>query len=316
MRRRGFLQFSVMSVIGFLLWVGLSLSPGWATQSQEPIPGIGPVGEIVRAQMTFVFTEGPATDLEGNVYFSDVQRNRIHTVNTQGELSLFLENTQGCNGLMFDATGRLIAAQSGAGRIIAIDVKTKEIKVVADQYQGARFNSPNDLVIDRQGGIYFTDPSFGGQPFQDRQGVYYINAEGQVTRVIDNLTRPNGVILSTDEKTLYVLHGQPSLMFYPVVEPGQLGEGKILAMLQGTGGGDGMTIDTKGNLYLTRPNSRAIQVVNPKGESLGLISFAESPSNVTFGGPELKTLFVTARTSLYTAPMEAVGHRFAKPKEP
>jgi gluconolactonase len=141
---------------------------------QGSIPGIGPVGGVTRAQMGFQFTEGPAADAEGNVYFTDVQRNRIHRIDTQGQLSTFLDGSQGCNGLMFDGRGRLIACQGGAGRIIAIDVSTKDITVVADQYQGRRFDRPNDLVIDQQGGVYFTDPVFGGTPIQDKQGVYYV----------------------------------------------------------------------------------------------------------------------------------------------
>ncbi|MGH9768999.1 MAG: SMP-30/gluconolactonase/LRE family protein, partial [Blastocatellia bacterium] len=274
------------------------------------IPGIGPVGAITRAQTGFQFTEGPAADLQGNIYFSDVQRNRIHKLDTQGALTTFLEETQGINGLMFDQRGRLIACQSGAGRIVAIDIATKAIEVVADKFNDVRFNSPNDLVVDRQGGIYFSDPSFGGTPTQDKQGVYYVSPGGAVTRVIDDLTRPNGVILSLDEKTLYALHGSNSVMVYPINSPGQLGTPQTFA-LQGAGGSDGMTIDTRGNLYVTRPGANAIQVLNPNGESLGSITFQEAPSNCTFGGPDLKTLYVTARTSVYTAKMTAIGYRFA-----
>jgi gluconolactonase len=277
---------------------------------QAQIPGIGPVGEIARAQTGFQFTEGPAADLQGNIYFSDVQRNRIHKLDTQGALTTFLEDTQGINGLMFDQRGRLIACQSGAGRIVAIDIVTKNTEVIADKFNNVRFNSPNDLVVDRQGGIYFSDPSFGGTPTQDRQAVYYIAPGGSVTRLIDNLTRPNGLILSLDEKTLYVLHGSNSVMVYPVNSPGRLGAPQTFA-LQGNGGGDGMTIDTQGNLYVTRPNINAIQVLKPNGESLGTITFQEAPSNCAFGGPDLKTLYVTARTSVYTAKMLSIGYRFA-----
>ena len=279
------------------------------------IPNIGPIGDVVRAYTGFQFTEGPAADRQGNLYFSDVQRNRIHKIDTQGQLSTFLENTQGCNGLMFDARGRLVACQSGAGRMIAIDVETRNFEVIAEEYQGKRFNSPNDVVIDRNGGIYFSDPFFGaGQMIQDRQGVYYVSSGGQVSRVIDNLTRPNGVILSPDESTLYVLSAQPVVMAYTVEEPGRLAAGRVLAQLQSSSSGDGMTIDTRGNLYVTRPSINALQVLSPDGASLGTIPIPEAPANCTFGGADMKTLFVTARTSVYTAPMEATGHRFAQPK--
>jgi len=116
---------------------------------------------VVQFHSGFAFTEGPAADAAGNVYFTDVRNNRIHKVDTKGQLSTFLENSQGCNGLMFDGRGRLIACQGMEGRIIAIDVATKNITVVADKYQGRRFNRPNDLVVDREGGVYFTDPMFG-----------------------------------------------------------------------------------------------------------------------------------------------------------
>lgn len=277
------------------------------------IPGIGPVGQVTRAQMGFIFTEGPTPDAQGNIYFSDVQASRIYKLDTQGTLTIFLENTQGSNGLMFDPRGRLIACQSGAGRIVAIDVATKNIEVVADQFNNLRFNSPNDLVIDRQGGIYFSDPVFGNaQQVQDVQAVYYIAPNGTVTRIISNLTRPNGVRLSPDEKTLYVLHSLPNVQVYPVNAPGQLGTPQTFA-LTGNGAGDGMTVDATGNLYVTRPGNNAVQVLTPAGQSLGLINFAEAPSNCAFGGADMKTLYVTARTSVYTARMLTVGHRYAAP---
>lgn len=262
------------------------------------IPNIGPVGQITRAQTGFQFTEGPASDLQGNIYFSDVQRNRIHKLDTQGVLTTFLENQPGVNGLMFDPRGRLIACQSG--RVVAIDILTKESTTLASQFENTNFQGPNDLAVDRQGNVYFSDRTGGG--------VFFIAADRTVKRLFNNLGQPNGVLLSTDEKTLYVLYNQPTLVAFPLSAPGQLGEAKTFP-LQGAGGGDGMTLDTQGNLYITRPNISSIQVLKPTGESLGTIQFQEAPSNCTFGGPELKTLFVTARTSVYTAKMQTLGHR-------
>lgn len=286
-------------------------------QDNKLIAGIGPAGPIVRAHTGFKFTEGPAADAQGNVYFTDIPNNRIHKVDTAGKLTTFLEDSQRCNGLMFDGRGRLIACQGGAGRVIAIDVATKKIEVLADSYNGKRFNAPNDLVVDRHGGVYFTDPAFGKDaPAQDKMAVYYIAPDGKVVRLIDDLQRPNGVILSPDEKTLYVLpSGSPDVMAYPVLAPGKLGKGRVLCQLQQAPegqmrGGDGLTVDTAGNLYLTQPSLKAIQVVRPDGKTLGLITFPEAPANCTFGGPDMKTFFVTARTSLYTVKMEATGHRF------
>lgn len=269
-----------------------------AVQLSAQIPNIGPVGEIKREQTGFQFTEGPASDLQGNVYFSDVQRNRIHKIDTQGNLTTLLENQPSVNGLMFDTRGRLIACQTG--RIVAIDVATKEVTVLADRFENTAFQGPNDLAVDRQGNVYFSDRTAGP--------VYFIAADRAVKRLITNLGQPNGVRLSTDEKTLYVLYNQPNVAVYPITAPGQLGEPKLFP-LQGAGGGDGMTLDTQGNLYVTRPNSNGVQVLKPTGESLGLITFQEAPSNCTFGGADLKTLFVTARTSVYTARMQSIGHR-------
>nr|MDQ3014007.1 SMP-30/gluconolactonase/LRE family protein [Acidobacteriota bacterium] len=256
-----------------------SLSALNARIAQAQIPGIGPVGPITPAHTGFQFTEGPAVDAQGNVYFTDVQRNRIHKIDTAGQLTTFLENTQGMNGLMFDPHGRLIGCQSTAGRIVAIDIIAKAIEPIATGFEGVRFNSPNDLVIDRQGNIYFTD--------RNGNAVYFIATDGTVRRIITNLTLPNGILLSLDEKTLYLLYGSPNLVTYPLSAPGQLGAPQMFA-LQGNGGGDGMTIDTQGNLYITRPGINAIQVLTPAGQSLGTIPFAEAPANCVFGGADMK----------------------------
>jgi gluconolactonase len=190
------------------------------------------------------------------------------------------------------------------------------VRALAGTYEGKRFNAPNDLVVDRSGGVYFTDPHFRApEPLpQAVTAVYYIAAGGKVSRLIDDLKAPNGVILSPDEKTLYVIPSmQEEMMAYPVEAPGKLGKGRVFCRTkqaegrQGTGG-DGLTIDTKGNLYIA--TGLGLQVFNPHGELLGIIALPEAPANVTFGGKDRKTLYVTARTSLYTAPMEAQGHVF------
>ena len=126
------------------------------------IPNIGPVGQTTRAQTGFQFTEGPASDLQGSIYFSDVQRSRIHKIDTQGVLTTFLDNQPSVNGLMFDPRGRLIACQTG--RIVAIDIATKEVTVLASQFENTNFQGPNDLAVDRQGNVYFSDRT-GGSVF-------------------------------------------------------------------------------------------------------------------------------------------------------
>jgi gluconolactonase len=278
-----------------------------AAQENKPISGIGPAGEVVKLHTGFKFTEGPAVDAEGNVYFSDIPNNRIHKVDLEGKLSTFLENSEGANGLMFDAKGRLVACQGGSGRMAAIEVADGKVVLLCEKQ--AEKGKPNDLVIDAAGGVWFTDPG--------EKSVYYLGADGKVAAVLKDLPRPNGVILSPDEKTLVVLpSGSPEVLAYPVSAPGKVGEGKVFCKLEQAAqgpprGGDGLTVDTKGNFYFTQPSLSAIQVVSPEGKTLGLIRFPEGPSNCTFGGKDMKTLFVTARTSLYAVKMEATGHRFA-----
>jgi gluconolactonase len=280
-----------------------------AFSADGPIAGLGPKGEVTELHDGYMFTEGPAVDAQGNVYFTDVRANRIHKVDLDGKISTFLEDSQGCNGLMFDRRGRLVACQGGAKRIVAIDVATKQVTVLADKFEGKPFNRPNDLVVDRHDGVYFTDP--------DSTSVYYAAADGRVSRVATDLPRPNGVLLSPDEATLYVLpSGTPDVMAYPVTSPGVLGAGRVFCRLEQAAegrprGGDGLTVDSRGNLYFTQPALRALQVVSPEGKTLGLIRVPKNPSNCTFGGKDLTTLFITAQTSLYTAPMEVKGHRFA-----
>lgn len=295
-----------------------------AAQEQSSIPGIGPNGKIRQVATGFQFTEGPAADAEGNVYFSDLRTERLYRVDTNDELSTVLEDSRRTNGLMFDRAGRLLACESGddqqvgVARIVAIDLATKEFSPLVPGYGGKPFNRCNDLVIDRQGGVYFTDIMQGDPKLpQETAGVYYWDGKEKVSRPIEDLDRPNGVILSPDEKTLYVLpSGAPVVMKYPLWRPGLLGKGSVFCKLPTPDdgkprGGDGLTVDTKGNLYVTAPAAKVVQVVGPTGNILGTIEFPEGPSNCTFGGLGHRTLYVTARTSVYAAPMQAVGHRFA-----
>ncbi|MCA8972816.1 MAG: SMP-30/gluconolactonase/LRE family protein, partial [Planctomycetes bacterium] len=294
MKRSGVVTSSV--VLAFL-----------SVAARSQINGIGPTGPIVRAETGLRFTEGPAQDATGSLYFSDVQGNTIYKIDTNGQRTTFLTPSDNANGIYFDRTDRMLVCQH-AGRVVEIDTTTKAITVIAGTYNSAAFNSPNDLVPDVWGGVYFTDPTFGGNR-QDKEAVYYRAPNGTVTRLIDTLLRPNGVVLSPREDTLYVASQNPSaVMAYPVLGPGQLGSGTQWFPLGGSSV-DGMTVDSNGNLYLARPGFSAIEVVTPAGTSLGRIPFPESPSNCAFGGPTRNTLWVTARTSVYRAPMIATGYR-------
>lgn len=302
----------------FALFFAAVACPVVAEDEITPIEGIGPTGPLQVIHRDLKFAEGPAADAKGTLYFTDVPAQKIYRVTDTGTPELVLDNSENINGTMFAADGRLIGCQSKLGRIVALDIDSGSIDVVADSYDGKPFNMPNDLVLDNQGGVYFTDPAIGTAT-QDKQAVYYVAQSGEVTRLVDDLKFPNGILLSPDEKTLYVLpYITPDLMAYPIEAPGKIGKGKALCQLPANdkgrrGGGDGLTVDTQGNLYLTAPRVSSIMVIDPSGETLGLIPLPEVPSNCTFGGEDFKTLYITTAKTLYALPMEAQGHRFAQP---
>jgi len=287
------------------------------TVAQEPgaIPGVGPSGPVKKVHTGSKFTEGPIGDAGGNVYFSDIPNQKIHKIDAAGKVGIFREMSNRANGLMINAKGEIVACEM-AGAIVALSADGKDRRVITDKYDDKPYNAPNDLVIDKTGGIYFTDPSFSAKPPlpQGKTCVYYAAADGKVTRLIDDLPNPNGVRLSPDEKTLYVFpSGQKQMMSYPVEGPGKIGKGKVFCELKqakegGNGGGDGATVDVKGNVYVAA--ATGLQVFDKDGKYLGTIQFPEQPSNATFGGKDMKTLCVTARTSVYACPMEVAGHRY------
>jgi gluconolactonase len=265
----------------------------------------------------FKFTEGPAEDGAGNIYFSDIPANHIYKIDNEGKLSKFLEASNHTNGLMFASPGKLLACEMD-GRLVAIDIATKTVTSLADKHNAARFNAPNDLVIDSQEGIYFTDPRFRApEPWpQGKEAWYYRAANGNIVRLGDNLPAPNGVILAPNEKTLYIVPSmQKQIMAYPISEPGVVGTGKVFCELAqkeatGNGGGDGLSIDVAGNLYIT--TGLGIQVFSAEGKALGIIKVPEHPANCAFGGKDYKTLYITARTGIYAVDLPIAGHRFGK----
>jgi gluconolactonase len=256
----------------------------------------------------FAFTEGPAADARGNIFFTDIPNNRIHKWSLEGKplggrLSTFRENSGGANGLYFDKDGNLLVCEGGGRRLVSIDTKG-EVTVLADKYQGKKFNSLNDLWIDPKGGIYFTDPRYGNRDGMEQGGehVYYLSAgRKKLIRVIDDMVRPNGVIGTPDGETLYVTdHGGRKTFAYKINQDGKLSEKKLIA----PEGSDGMTIDNEGNIYLT---TSGVAVYDKQGNKIEKIEIPERPANVCFGGADNRTLFITARTSLYSVRMRVKG---------
>lgn len=244
---------------------------------------------------TFAFAEGPAADQQGNIYFSDINAGRIYKWSPGGNLTVFLNGLNKPNGLEFDPNGMLITCEGGNGRLISINPQG-QITVLANQYNGVRFNEPNDLWIDPQGGIYFTDPAYQSPVVQDGENVYYLSPDrNQVIRVIDDMVRPNGIVGTADGKVLYVSdHGAGKTFSYNINPDGTLTNKQLFISV----GSDGMTVDKQGNLYVTTPNQ--IQVFDTQGNHLLNIPTKENPTNVTFIDKEGQTLFITARTAAYT----------------
>jgi gluconolactonase len=271
------------------------------------------------------FTEGPAHGPDGCIYFSDIG-NRIMKFDPKSHKTSEFRNPSGrANGLDFDPQGRLVAcegANSGGNRRISVTEKDGTVRALAGKWQGKRFNSPNDLTIDTKGRVYFTDPRYvGGEPRElDKESVYRIESDGMVTRIIDDVTKPNGIILSPDMKTLYLAESHPKgdrlLLAYPLMEDGSVGAKKVLHDFGADRGIDGMSIDVQGNLFATAGQGKTggVYIFTPMGKRIGFIPTPETPTNCVFGGVDRKMLYVTAGRSLYRIHLNAEGFAVYWPK--
>jgi gluconolactonase len=252
----------------------------------------------------FRFTEGPAADRAGNILFTDIPNNRIHAWSLDGKLSTYRENSGAANGLYFGKNGHLLACEGGGRRLVSI-APNGILTVLADSYNNKPFNSLNDLWIAPNGRIYFTDPRYGNRDNMEQDGehVYSLSPDRKkVTRVINDMVRPNGLIGTPDGKMLYVTdNGGRKTFSYQIKKDGSLANKTLFA----PEGSDGMTIDEQGNIYLT---NRAVRIYNPAGTLIETIEVPEGPANVCFGGKDRKTLFITARTSLYSVRMKVEGN--------
>lgn len=258
----------------------------------------------------YKFTEGPAVDPQGNVFFTDQPNNRILKWSPNEGVTVFMENAGRANGLFFDNEGNLLACADGKNQLWRID-RNKKVTVLIDNYQGKRLNGPNDLWVDPKGGIYFTDPFYKRDYWTrtekeiEEERVYYLSPDrNKLTVAMDNFVRPNGIVGTADGKVLYVADiGGRKTYSFRIQADGTLSERKVFAEM----GSDGMTIDRKGNIYLT---GKGVTVFNRLGEQIGHIPVEEPwTANVCFGGADLKTLFVTASKSVYTLKMKVKGVR-------
>ena len=259
----------------------------------------------------FLFTEGPVWHPDGFFYFVDLRRNRLHRLTPGQGPEIVREDTGEGNGTTFDLEGRLVMCEGGNRRITRMHADGR-VEVLADRFEGKRFNRPNDVVCKSDGSIYFTDPGLR-VPLAERElphaGVYRIAPDGNVTLVAD-CEYPNGLAFSIDERILYVANTRWAQYIHALelAPDGTLVRRRIFADMSSDetdGVPDGMKVDAEGRVYCTGPGGT--WVFAPDGTRLGIIRTPEIPANLAFGGPDLRTLFFTARTSVYTLRVKVPG---------
>ncbi|OHB62692.1 MAG: gluconolactonase [Planctomycetes bacterium RBG_13_62_9] len=278
-------------------------------QSTPSSSVVAPGEKAVLLSSTFKFTEGPAADGEGNVFFTDQPNDRICEWSVDGRLTDFMKPCGRCNGMFFDRQGNLWACADMNNELWMIDPKGN-VKVVVKDFKSKKLNGPNDLWIAPDGGIYFTDPLYKRDYWtrdpamqQDGQHVYYLSPDHQtLTRVATDLVQPNGIIGTPDGQYLYVADIRAGKTYrYKIDEDATLSEKTLFCSM----GSDGMTIDTEGNVYLT---GKGVTVFDPEGQQIDQLPIGKGwTANVTFGGKDRDTLFVTASDSLYAVKTRVKG---------
>ncbi|MCL4749325.1 MAG: SMP-30/gluconolactonase/LRE family protein [Myxococcales bacterium] len=268
----------------------------------DPLAGIGAVEKVAGG---FSFTEGPVWfAATGKLYFTDIPASRIHELTPPSSVSIFREPSGQANGLGVDAAGLLVTCEH-QGRRVSRTESGGSVTAVAATYQGKALNSPNDVIAKKDGTLYFTDPPYGGNPNElGFQGVFRVDPSGTLHLVSDDMFRPNGIALSPDEKILYVTDSEQSfLRRYDVGSDGVPSGAKKFVDTSPTP--DGMAVNQQGDLFVS--TQAGVEVYKADGTKLGVIPVAEQPSNCTFGGADGKTLYVTARKSLYRVALGVPG---------
>lgn len=307
---------SKLSVLAVLATTGCFAQPA-------PVPEATP-------SATIAFAEGPAVDAGGNVYFTDILGRRIFRLTTPGGLSTFRENSNGANGLAFDERGRLLACEAGDAkggvppRVTRTDLASGRVEVLVDQFEGKPLGAPNDLTMDGRGRIFFTD--------QGRSvAVYRIDPDGKIARILapPDIEKPNGVMLSPDDRTLYLVEsnqaekGARMIRAYDLAADGTVSNMRVFHNFYPGRSADGLCIDTLGNLYAaaglhrrrgtseTLDTKPGIHVFSPDGKSIQFLPVPEDTvTNCAFGGSDMRTLYVTAGKTLFQFPVKVPGtHR-------
>ncbi len=297
-----------------------------------PEPNAADAGANVEVTATVAFTEGPTVDAAGNVYFTETTSRRIMKLSPAGELTTFREKSGGANGLIFDELWRLVACEGQAGRVTRTDMKTGEIEVLAETFQDKRLNAPNDITLDGKGRLYFTDMARPNPPagVTDVSGVYRIDLDGKVSRIlaVPEIERPNGIVVSPDDRTLYLIEanqaqgGARMIRGYDLQPDGTVRNMRVHYNFYPGRSADGMTIDTAGNIHAAAGLNRrrgtsetldtkcGIHVISPAGKLLRFFPIPEDTlTNCAFGGPDMKTLYVTAGKTIFKIRTDIAGTR-------
>ncbi len=284
-----------------------------SAQTLDGAAVIAPGAKLEKLAGDFKFTEGPTADKDGNVFFTDQPNNRILKWSVDGKLSTFLQPAGRANGMFFDASGNLIACADEKAELWSITPDGRHT-VLAHEYEGKIINSSNDVWVRPDQGLYFTDPFYKrewwdyNQPPQGTEQVYFLSADRKtLKRVTSDLAQPNGIIGTPDGKTLFVADIKAGKTYaYDIQPDGTLANKRLRCEL----GSDGMTLDTEGNLYLT---GKGVIVFDPAGKKIAHIDVPESwTANVSFGGKDHQTLFITASKGFYSIRTKHRGANAAK----
>lgn len=262
--------------------------------------------KIEKAFAGYRFTEGPSWSHEGYLVFADLPANHLLKWVPGQKLEMLKQDSGGATGTAFDHEGRLYVCESRARRVSRID-KQGKAEVIAERWEGKRFNAPNDVVVRKDGNVWFTDPAFGAQADTrelDFHGVFRVTPKGVLELLAKTKTRPNGIALSANGRTLYVTNSdERNVRAWDLDKIGAASnERVVLSNIKGVP--DGIRLDEKNNIYVA---ARGVTVYAPDGKIIREFEFAEKPSNVTFGDADLQSLFVTARTSVYRIRLNVKG---------
>ena len=287
---------------------------GGVAGDDDPSEVVEPLETVESLWDRGTFTEGGATAADGSILFSDIGDRIMRFNPSTGETTVFREPGGRANGMIMDAKGRLIVAEganTGGGRRISVTEPDGECRTLADRFEGKRFNSPNDVAVDEEGRVYFSDPRYvGDEPRElDFEGVFRIDPDGRVVRLETTAKKPNGLVVGPDGKTLYVADNgadRRALLAVDLDDGGDASNPRVLVDFGKDSGIDGMTVTTDGRIVAATP--QGVAVFAPDGKKLALIRTPEPAANVEFGGDDAQVLYIMAGKGLYRINTNMTGY--------